>query len=51
MSSIARWVELPSRKPYAEEYNKLCLSIWYFILLHMIFSKILLKLDNKDIGL
>lgn len=47
MSNIACWVEFPLRKPYWDGYNK-CFSILLAILLHIIFSKILLKFDNNE---
>ena len=37
--------------PYCEEHKIPSLSINEFVLVYISFSKILLKLDNKEIGL
>ena len=49
MSSIACSVECAWRKSYWDEDNSWCMKM--FILLYIMYSKILLKFDSNEIGL
>ena len=51
MSNMGCSVECFCVRPYCEEHKIPSLSINEFILVYIGFSKILLKLDNKEIGL
>ena len=51
MSNMGCSVEFFSLNPYCEEHKIPSSSIKEFILVYISFSKILLKLDNKEIGL